>query len=963
MLNINIADVLGILKTCIPQLIFFAVVLVVAIVAMIVCRKMKKHTKYLVRSQAWVAIILALVTTVNLICFGPMSTIISLATGHGSISEETSAQAGALCETVADEGIVLLQDKDNILPIQSTKNLNVFGWASTNPCYGGTGSGALSDAYPTVSLLQGLENAGYSLNNELSDFYTSYNAARPEVGMFAQDWTLPEPAASTYTDDMIANAKEFSDVAMVVITRVGGEGADLPTDMSKVTYNDNSKDYKDFPEGSHYLELSQSEKDMLDLVCKNFDNVVVVYNGANAMELNFVKQYSQIKGLIWCPGTGQSGFNALGDIVSGEVNPSGKTTDTFVTDLTATPYYNNIGNFVYDNMKEDFTADSFGMPSSPTFVNYSEGIYVGYRFYETAAAEGLINYDNTVMYPFGYGLSYTNFTQEMGELKDDGNGNISVDVTVTNTGDKAGKDVVEVYDNPPYTNGGIEKASANLIGFEKTDMLDPGASQVVTVTFTKEDLASYDTYGEGCYVLDAGNYNISIRSDSHTIIAEKTYTVDSKVVYDENNKRSDDAVAAVNQFANAEGDVTYLSRANGFANYAAASAAPASLDLSDEYVKTFVNNSNYNPADFNNESDVMPTTGANNGLKLADLRGLDYDDAKWDTLLDQLTIDEMRNLIAMGGYNTAAIPSVDKVSTVDCDGPASINNNFTGVGSIGFPSAVMIASTWNKDIALQFGESIGKMADEMNVSGWYAPAMNIHRAAFAGRNFEYYSEDGLLSGKMAANAIKGAEEFGVYAYMKHFALNDQESNRLSMLCTWSDEQAIREIYLKPFELAVKEGGAKAVMSSFNYIGTTYAGADNALLNTVLRGEWGFKGFVLTDYFGGYGYQNADQLIRNGNDICLATFDAKVNYVSDTTSATSVLAMRTAAKNIMYTVVNSRAYSDAAIANSSAIPGWQIAAYAIDIVIVGAIICLEIFVVAKGYKRRKTNDIQIQEEIK
>lgn len=963
MLNINIADVLGILKTCIPQLIFFAVVLVVAIVAMIVCRKMKKHTKYLVRSQAWVAIVLALVTTVNLICFGPMSTIISLATGHGSISEETSAQAKELCETVADEGIVLLQDNDNILPIQSTKNLNVFGWASTNPCYGGTGSGSLSDAYPTVSLLQGLENAGYSLNNELSDFYTSYNAARPEVGMFAQDWTLPEPPASTYTDDMIANAKEFSDVAMVVITRVGGEGADLPTDMSKVTYNDNSKDYKDFPEGSHYLELSQSEKDMLDLVCKNFENVVVVYNGANAMELNFTKQYSQIKGLIWCPGTGQTGFNALGDIVSGEVNPSAKTTDTVVADLTATPYYNNIGNFVYDNMKEDFTADSFGMPSSPTFVNYSEGIYVGYRFYETAAAEGLINYDNTVLYPFGYGLSYTNFTQEMGDLKDDGNGNISVDVTVTNTGDKAGKDVVEVYDNPPYTNGGIEKASANLIGFEKTDMLDPGASQVVTVTFTKEDLASYDTYGEGCYVLDAGDYNISIRSDSHTIIAEKTYTVDSKVVYDENNKRSDDAVAAVNQFANAEGDVTYLSRANGFANYATATAAPASLDLSDEYVKTFVNNSNYNPADFNNESDVMPTTGANNGLKLADLRGLDYDDAKWDTLLDQLTIDEMKNLIAMGGYNTAAIPSVDKVSTVDCDGPASINNNFTGVGSIGFPSAVMIASTWNKDIALQFGESIGKMADEMNVSGWYAPAMNIHRSAFAGRNFEYYSEDGLLSGKIAANAINGAEEYGVYAYMKHFALNDQESNRLSMLCTWSDEQAIREIYLKPFELAVKEGGAKAVMSSFNYIGTTYAGADNALLNTVLRGEWGFKGFVLTDYFGGYGYQNADQLIRNGNDICLATFDAKVNYVSDTTSATSVLAMRTAAKNIMYTVVNSRAYSDAAIANSSAVLGWQITAYVIDFVIVGAIICLEIFVVAKGYKRRKTNDIQIQEEIK
>ncbi len=952
MLNINIADVINIIKTCIPQLIFFGVVLAVAIIIMVACMKMQKKNKYLVRTQAGIAIVLALVITVNLICFGPLSTIISLATGSGSISKETSAEAELLVETVADEGIVLLENKDNILPLNNTKNLNVFGWASTNPCYGGTGSGSLSDAYPTVTLLQGLENAGFTLNTEISDFYTKYRATRPEVGMFAQDWTLPEPAASTYTDELISNAKEFSDTAVIVITRVGGEGADLPTDISKVTYTNNTDAYEDFPAGSHYLELSQSEKDMMKLVCENFNNVVVVYNGANAMELNFVQDYEQIKGLIWCPGTGQSGFNSLGKIVSGAINPSGKTPDTFVADLTAAPNYNNIGNFVYENMKETFSANAFGVPSSPTFVNYVEGIYVGYRFYETAAAEGLINYDETVLYPFGYGLSYTNFSQEMGDITEDSNGTVTFDVTVTNTGDKAGKDVVEVYFNPPYTNGGIEKATTNLIAFEKTEVLAPGASQVVNISFAKEDMASYDTYGAGAYVLEAGDYTIAVQSDSHHVISDNVLSVVETITYDENNKRATDEEATVNQFTDAEGDVVYLSRENGFANYSAATAAPSTLDLGDKYVETFVNNSNYNPADYNNESDVMPTTGANNGMELAELRGADYDDARWDTLLDQLKVDEMKNLIALGGYQTAYLESVNKLSTIDCDGPASINNNFTGVGSIGFPSAVMIASTWNKDIALEFGRSIGKMADEMGVSGWYAPAMNNHRSAFAGRNFEYYSEDGLLSGKMAANAVVGANEYGVYAYLKHFALNDQENNRLNMLCTWSNEQAIREIYLKPFEIAVKEGGAKAIMSAFNYIGTTYAGADTTLLNTVLRGEWGFRGFVLTDYFGGYGFQNADQEIRNGNDIMLVNYDAGTNNLTDTSSATAVIAMRTATKNIMYTVVNSRAYSDEAIAAAGATPVWKIAAYTIDGLVVVGIVLLEVLVVAKGYRRRK-----------
>ena len=949
MLAINMDDVINVLNSCKPYLIALGVVLALAIVVTVACMKLKKPVKKLVRKEAWIAFLLAVVVIVNLICFIPMSSMISLAMGNGTITDETSDESTALVQEIAEEGIVLLKN-DGTLPLAADSNLNVFGWASTNPCYGGTGSGALSDAYPTVSLLQGLEDAGFNLNTELSDFYTAYRADRPEVGMWAQDWTLPEPTADSYTDEMMANAKEFSDTAMVVITRVGGEGADLPTDVSKVTYTDNSTEYKDFEAGEHYLQLDRTERDMLDLVCSNFDNVIVVYNGANAMELGFINEYSQIKSAIWCPGTGQSGFEALGEIVAGTVNPSGKTSDTFVADLTATPTWNNFGYFKYDNMDEyAYTSNNFKTGEEetalPSFVNYVDGIYVGYRFYETAAAEGLINYDDTVVYPFGYGLSYTTFTQEMGAISED-NGTISFDVTVTNTGDVAGKDVVEVYYNPPYTNGGIEKASANLIQFEKTEVLQPDDSQTITVSFDAEDMASYDTYGAGCYVLEAGDYQISINSDSHNVIDSQTYTVVSTVTYDESNPRSTDETAAVNEFAYAEGDVTYLSRADGFANYADATAAPASMSMSDEAKATFLNNSNYNPEDYNNDSDEMPTTGAKNGIKLADLRGVDYDDAQWDSLLDELTISDMDTMIAIGGYQTSAASSVGKIMTVDCDGPASINNNFTGIGSVGFPSAVMIASTWNKNLALKFGESIGKMADEMEVSGWYAPAMNTHRSAFAGRNFEYYSEDGVLSGYMATNAILGAEEYGVYAYMKHFALNDQETNRTEMLCTWANEQSIREIYLKPFEMSVKEGGAKAVMSSFNYIGTQWAGGTSALCNTVLRDEWGFRGFVLTDYFGVYGYMDSDMGIRGGTDCMLVAYDTETNHVTDTTSATGVLAMRQACKNIMYTVVNSRAYDPENL--TEGLMNWQIMAIVID-VIFAALIIFEVLAI-KGFKK-------------
>lgn len=851
------------------------------------------------------------------------------------------------------EAVTLLKNDDSNLPL-SGKKANVFGWGSTNPVYGGTGSGSMSKQYKTVSLLDGMKQAGLKTNTELSKLYTDYRKDRPEVGMFAQDWTLPEVPAKQYSDKLVSDAKDFSDEAVVVLTRVGGEGADLPTDMKAkgITYKNNSKDYDDFQKGESFLQLSKTERDMIDLVTSNFKKVTLVYNGANTFQFDFLNDYPQIQSVVWCPPAGQTGFSALGEVLAGETNPSGKTSDTFLKDLTKSVSYNNFGKFEYTNMADKaakykgFTGDD--VTAIPGFVNYSEGIYVGYKFYETASDEGLINYDDTVAFPFGYGLSYTSFDQKLDSVKYKG-GKVTVTATVTNTGDKAGKDVVEVYYNPPYTDGGIEKASKNLAGFEKTKELQPGESQKVTVKFDDDDMASYDYKGAKAYVLEKGDYDISIQSDSHHVIDHKAITVKDTVTYDsDSNTHNGDKTVATNQFDDVAGDVTYLSRADHFANYKEATAAPTNFKMSDKAKETFYNNSNYDPKKFDKDSDKMPTTGAKNGLKLSDMYGKDYDDADWDKLLDQLTFDDMDNLIANGGYGTQAVKSVGKIQLTDADGPASLNNNFTGVGSIGFPASTAFACTWNKDLAKQFGEMIGDMAHDMHVAGWYAPAMNIHRNAFSGRTFEYFSEDSLLSGVMASSEISGAKSKGVYSFMKHFALNDQETKRTEMLCTWTNEQAMREIYLKPFEMSVKEGGAQAVMSSFNYIGNTYAGADSALLQTVLRGEWGFKGFVLTDYFGGYGYQNADQEVRAGNDSMLATTKI-TNHITDK-SATSVKAMRQAAHNILYTAANSWQYANGE--PKVATPIWKTAMYVAWGVVAVLVIGLEIVAIKRYLNRKK-----------
>ena len=950
MISVEMEDVLAVLQLCKPYIIGIIAALVIGIVIMVACRRMSRDKRFLIRGEAAIAMVLAVVVCVNMICFGPMSTLIGLATGNGTLSDETNEEAAEVAEEIMEDGIVLLKN-ESLLPLNETKKLNIFGWESINPAYGGAGSGGINDLYDIVSLNQGLENAGFSINQELVDFYNNYGADDPEMSIQKQSWTLPEPPVDTYSDELIKSAKEYSDVAVVVLSRKAGEGHnDIPMDVRKAAYDNNSDEYDDFPEGEHYLQLSQTERDMVDMVCSNFDNVIVIYNGANQFELGFADEYPQIKSVVWCPGTGNVGFNALGKVFSGEVNPSGKTPDTFIYDMTTAPWWNNAEKTEYTNLA-DLAVEGMNAGTAqvyaPAFTNYVEGIYVGYKYYETAAQEGAIDYDKTVQYPFGYGLSYTEFEQKMGELEEK-DGQISVDVEVTNTGDVAGKDVVEVYYKPPYTNGGIEKSSANLIEFEKTNLLQPGESQTVTVTFSIEDMASYDENNAKAYVLEKGDYVISINSDSHTVLDQKTYTADKDVVYKGENKRASDDTAATNVFEDAKGDITYLSRADHFANYEEATAAPASAELGEPYVSEYHLNSNFDKTTYLNDEDVMPTTGADNGLTLADMRDADYDDPRWEKLLDQLTVDEMANMIAMAGYQTAAMDSVGKVATLDFDGPAAINNNFTGVGSIGFPIEVVVASTWNKELAQAWGECMGKISQEMGAEGWYAPGMNTHRTAFGARNYEYFSEDGVLAGNMGAKAVEGARKYGVYSYIKHFALYEGNAKMVSV---WSNEQAIREIYLKPFEISVKQGGANAVMVSWSFLGDKWTGECSNLMNTVLREEWGFRGMALTDFFrnNGHGFMNADAALANGVDVMLSTFNGEENNVANPEHPTSVLQMRNACKNVMYTVVSSWAYDGEH--EETGMENWKKAGIGIDIVIALFMAGMEVLVI-RGYKKRK-----------
>lgn len=839
------------------------------------------------------------------------------AAGPSGEDVDAARQASAdMTQEVESEGIVLLENKNGALPLQSGIAVNLFGYASRDTVYGGSGSGS-GDSSNNVTLAQGLTNAGFDVNQELVDFYDSHFVERTGVGFTGNNFDINETPLSEYSDSLIQNAKAHSDVAVFVISRLGGEGGDLPMDMTPsqgeaeigssgqaISFNIQGGDA-----GKHYLELQDVEIEVLDMVKENFGTVIVLVNSTNAMELGWLED-AGIDTALWIGCLGSTGANAVGEVLSGAVNPSGRTADTFAYEVESAPSYYSIGAYDYTNVEYTNTNPISGggvnaEPDSYHYVDYIEGIYVGYRYYETAAADGFIDYGKTVQYPFGYGLSYTKFTQEIASFHDSGD-DITMEVNVTNAGSAAGKTVVQVYYTPPYTPGGIEKSHVVLADFTKTDILEPGMSQTVTLSFAKEDMASYDYSGVkakgGAYVLEAGDYEVKLMGNSHEVIDSRSVNIPADVIYNDANDgaRASDHTAAVNLFDEVSfGECeSYVSRAD-WAGTFPTQRAPENRAASDSALAV-LNNATVP----NNDGDPDIVT-AKHGLAIEDMKGLAYDDPQWDQLLEQMSVDEMVNLVSNGGWTTQAVPSIGKLNYVEVDGPNGINNIMAHTTGNQYCAQSVLACSWNTELAVRMGETFAKEAIAMDVAALYAPAMNIHRSPFSGRNYEYYSEDGLYSGKMAAAETQGIQSQGVTTYCKHFAVNDQETNRdAGGLLTWFNEQAMREIYLKGFEVAVKEGGTRGIMSSFNRLGAVNAAESPELLTTVLREEWGFEGTVITDCILQLSYINIDRAIRAGNDLILSRMGIQSPTGETTGTATGRQALRTASHNILYASANS-----------------------------------------------------------
>jgi beta-glucosidase len=838
----------------------------------------KRHDKYYrsletrpVRYTVWAIVLLLVAFAVFSIA--PYKGDIDELMGGINLTTDTPAAKAALAhgeevaEMISDEGIVLLKNDGDLLPLQNPK-INVFGFQTLNFRLGGGGSGG-SDQTRSVGFYQGLANAGIEYNPSLHDFYVSnigkdglMQEKSTGVGqvldmMMGKEFPN-EPAIDYLSDDMLQQAKAYSQTALIVLASSSVEAADAKLEE---------------------LSLSANERALIEKVAANFDNVIIIVNAGNALELGFLNEYPSLKAAVWVGTPGSKGANSLGKILAGKVNPSGRLVDTYAYDPGSNPASVNFGDYKYTNIK--------GM----SFLNYQEGIYVGYRFYETFYKDNETGYRKAVQFPFGYGLSYTDFAWEVTSHSFDDK-TIRLDVKVTNTGKMAGKDVVEVYFSAPYT-GKIEKSAIELAGYAKTSLLEPGQSETVTISFPTRDMASYDMNTEKAYVLEAGEYQIRVSRDVHTPVATLPYSVENTTVY-----KADDVTGTeiANQFDYANGGLTYLSRGDWQGTYP--DAASRTFDAPQAVVDGFA----ARPAKVDG---AEPVTGADNGIQLRDLKGLPYDDPKWQAYLDQFTIEEMKMLVTNGGYKTLPVERLGLPGSVLLDGPAGINFFFKTTTSAAYPTEIVIASTWNDKLAYAWGESVGVEANAYGVQGWYAPGMNIHRTPQGGRNFEFFSEDPLLSGKMSANMVSGAQSKKILVFMKHFALNDQEVNARNGLMLWANEQAIREIYLRPFEITVKEGHVTGAMSSFIHIGYKWSGGNPELLQKVLRKEWGFVGIVTTDAVLG-GFMDLNLAIRNGNDLMLSIIPTPNEryfdqlYKEDPVGIT--LAMRERVHNICYSLL-------------------------------------------------------------
>ena len=851
--------------------------------------------------------------------------------------KQATEEANALVTELLGEGAVLLKN-NGALPLASGAEVSLLGRYAADPVYGGAGSGTV-DASSCVNFHDGLANAGLSLNE------TAYGWIAENFSNYAKaNITMDSPSTATYYIGEIPWADYSSEAqnsiagttAVVVLGRGGGEGGDLATDLLATLNDGKHSEFKpnsetaNYVEGQHELELTVEEKSLLSAAKAACDKLIVLINASTPIEVAPLMDGEYAADAILCVGSlGATGATAVGQLLTGAINPSGKTCDIWATDFTADPTFGNFGGKQYTDVSGYYTTNANSTPSDGTayFVEYKEGIYYGYRFYETAAAEAAagnypgFDYDAAVTFPFGFGLSYTTFTQALDSASADKD-SVKASVTVTNTGSVAGKDTVELYYSAPYTEGGTEKAAVVLGAFAKTGLLEPGASETVELEFPTREMASWSSE-KAAYVLDGGDYVLSLRTDSHTVVAEQTVSLDAATFDTDSNTgtKLSRQFQDMDEYMEANCGKAF-SRSDFAGTWPSVAEDRSAADCGIEFTE-------YNWRDHEDANAVAPTTGASNGLSLIDLRGKDFDDEEWDLLLDQLTVDEMATLLNDDAYNTPAIESINKPETKEPDGPAGFTSLTGPTGNCAYCSEFIMAQTWNTELIGRMGEMVGQEALASSYNGWYAPAMNTHRSPFAGRNFEYYSEDPLLAGKIGAAAVSGAAKNGCYAMIKHFALNDQESYRIQHLCTWASEQTAREIYLRPFEITVKEStadvkyiaddkgtvetkampGCTAVMSSFNYIGAEWAGGRKSLCTGVLRDEWGFKGCVITD-FNLYGYMNKNQALAAGTDLEL-TYSAMTGNYEGTDSATVQQQLREGTHRVLYTVANSNAMQDMA----------------------------------------------------
>lgn len=877
--------------------------------------------------------------------------------------KDTLAAARAFTEKEEGEGLVMLKN-NGILPLNTTK-INVFGNCAVQNLYQGSGSASSwFKQEQNVTLQKGLENAGFEVNPGLMQFYKDNLQERQDqsggkANMSGADASIFEEKMSLYesykyeNQNILDYSKNFSNTAIYVVGRAGGEGSDAKFDMDGVTGGD---------KGKHYFQLQQVELDLLDYLEKTYDNVIILLNTPGPMEWDFTHD-DKIDAVLWIGMPGSTGFNAVGNALKGKITPSGHTADTWPYLFSSDPTYFNFGNYTYANFQDPLKQNR------NHYVYYNEGIYVGYRYYETAGDVKSINYEDVVQYPFGYGLSYTTFSWSDAKWDVGGKGKkITATVKVTNTGTTySGKDVVELYYHAPYNaNEGIEKSSVVLGAFAKTKELKPGESDTVTLTMDYDDMASYDYKTEKAYVLSAGDYRLSLRSDSHSVKDNliHDFSIDTKVVYNEKGgKRSSDKIVATNQFDNvSNGDGTFgvkypfLTRSDFKSTFPTSRTQCDGAEANEATIALMGNSYAGSNIDIDHLDQVYPgytkpTMGADNGLVVADMIGLDYDDPLWDKLLDQLTLTDYKELFGNDGWHNPAIFSIQKATAIDMDGAEGLHDLTTDKTGNQYTITVILASSWNAELAKEFGDLFGDECLVHGISGLYAPSMNIHRSPFGGRNFEYYSEDPLLSGKMAAAEIKALwEDKGVMCYIKHYMLNDQETHRQNTVHTWATEQAIREIYARPFELSIKEGDAMGIMAAYCAIGPTWTGASYAAMTELPSLEWGFKGRIVTDACDDYITYSSDAAVVAGVDMWLTAMKASVSE-KITGSNYGLNCLRKAAHDQLYVFANSSA-TEITVTYTS---WWKWLVVLANVVLIAGAVCSIVFLVVPSFFPKKKDD--------